>query len=99
MLLRPALRPRRVLKAVVDAERKEVSSKVMSLSPVCATGFRLSIPPRYAFPVVVAPPEMVSPPTCVPSPIVEEAVAKMFVRKEVPETESAVEDAYGNVEA
>ena len=30
-------------------------------------------PPKYAFPVVVAPPEMVRPPACVPSPMVVDA--------------------------
>ena len=32
-------------------------------------------PPKYAFPVVVAPPLIVSPPVCVPLPIVDDANA------------------------
>ena len=34
-------------------------------------------PPKYAFPVVVAPPDTVRPPVCVPLPMVEEAVTRI----------------------
>src|SRR3989344_2813508 len=53
-----------------------------------------TLPAKYAFPVVVAPPRIVSPPVCAPLPMVEDAVAKMFVRNDVPETVMAVEEAY-----
>ncbi len=34
-----------------------------------------TLPPKYAFPVVVAPPDMVSPPFWLPLPMVDEAYA------------------------
>ena len=57
------------------------------------------VPSTFRFAVVVAPPKTVRPPACAPLPMVEEAVAKIFVRNDVPLTEIAVEDANGNCEA
>ena len=64
----------------------------------------LPVPPKYAFPVVVAPPLMVRPPVWVPLPIVEDAAERkpevkddIPVNQEAPETERSEEVAFAKV--
>ena len=56
-------------------------------------------PSTFKSAVVVAPPLMVIPVVCVPPPIVDDAVAKILVRNDVPETVIAVEEANGRMDA
>jgi hypothetical protein len=57
-----------------------------------------TLPPKYARPVVVAPPLIVRPSE--PLPIVEDAYARSPpFKNEIPDTEIAVDDANGNIDA
>ena len=79
----------------------EVAEPVMLRAPTLRPLVKVEVPTPKTFKsaVEVAPPKMVRPPAWVPLPIVDEAVAKMFPRNEVPDTEIAVDEANGNCDA